>query len=56
MKSPTPPPLPAIPPPVPWPRLNKEPIIEYLKSNVVLLRWMIEQGCGAPAPSHTRGP
>jgi len=27
-------------------RLNKEPIIEYLKSNVVLLRWMIEQGYG----------
>jgi len=25
-------------------RLGKEPIIEYLKSNVVLLRWMISQG------------
>ena len=25
-------------------RLNKEPIIEYLKSNIVMLRWMI--GCG----------
>ncbi|MEX2130686.1 MAG: bifunctional aconitate hydratase 2/2-methylisocitrate dehydratase [Pseudohongiellaceae bacterium] len=27
-------------------RLAKEPIIEYLSSNVVLLRWMIEQGYG----------
>jgi aconitate hydratase 2/2-methylisocitrate dehydratase len=25
-------------------RLNKEPIIEYLKSNVVMLRWMIANG------------
>ncbi len=25
-------------------RLNKEPIIEYFKSNVTLLRWMIAQG------------
>ena len=25
-------------------RLNKEPIMEYLKSNIVMLRWMI--GCG----------
>ncbi len=25
-------------------RLNKEPIIEYLKSNVALLNWMIKQG------------
>jgi aconitate hydratase 2/2-methylisocitrate dehydratase len=25
-------------------RLNKEPVIEYLRSNVTLLRWMIEQG------------
>ncbi len=25
-------------------RLNKEPIIEYFKSNVTLLRWMISQG------------
>jgi aconitate hydratase 2/2-methylisocitrate dehydratase len=25
-------------------RLNKEPIIEYLRSNVTLLRWMISQG------------
>jgi aconitate hydratase 2/2-methylisocitrate dehydratase len=27
-------------------KLNKEPIIEYLTSNVTLLRWMIEQGYG----------
>src|SRR6056300_872684 len=27
-------------------RLNKEPIIEYLKSNIVLLRWMIASGYG----------
>lgn len=27
-------------------RLNKEPIIEYLQSNVTLLRWMISQGYG----------
>ena len=27
-------------------RLGKEPIIEYLKSNVVMLRWMISQGYG----------
>lgn len=26
--------------------LNKEPIIEYLKSNIVMLNWMIEQGYG----------
>lgn len=25
-------------------RLNKEPIIEYLKSNIVMLRWMIAEG------------
>jgi aconitate hydratase 2/2-methylisocitrate dehydratase len=25
-------------------RLDKEPVIEYLKSNVVMLRWMIAQG------------
>jgi aconitate hydratase 2/2-methylisocitrate dehydratase len=25
-------------------RLNKEPIIEYFKSNITLLRWMISQG------------
>ncbi|MGY6214753.1 bifunctional aconitate hydratase 2/2-methylisocitrate dehydratase [Methylolobus aquaticus] len=27
-------------------RLNKEPIAEYLRSNVVLLQWMISQGYG----------
>lgn len=27
-------------------KLNKEPIIEYFKSNVTLLRWMISQGYG----------
>ena len=27
-------------------RLNKEPIIEYLKSNIVMLRWMITSGYG----------
>lgn len=27
-------------------RLNKEPIIEYFKSNIVLLRWMISEGYG----------
>jgi aconitate hydratase 2/2-methylisocitrate dehydratase len=27
-------------------RLNKEPIEEYLRSNIVLLKWMIEQGYG----------
>ncbi|MCH7694695.1 MAG: bifunctional aconitate hydratase 2/2-methylisocitrate dehydratase [Proteobacteria bacterium] len=27
-------------------RLNKEPIIEYLQSNVTLLRWMIAEGYG----------
>jgi len=27
-------------------RLNKEPIIEYLKSNIVMLRWMISCGYG----------
>ncbi len=26
--------------------LNKEPIIEYLKSNIVMLRWMIAEGYG----------
>lgn len=29
-------------------RLGKEPVIEYLKSNVVMLRWMISQGYGDP--------
>ncbi|MGX2040337.1 bifunctional aconitate hydratase 2/2-methylisocitrate dehydratase [Methylocaldum sp. MU1018] len=27
-------------------RLNKEPIEEYLRSNIVLLKWMIDQGYG----------
>lgn len=27
-------------------KLNKEPIIEYLNSNIVLLRWMISEGYG----------
>merc|ERR1712048_997722 len=27
-------------------KLNKEPIIEYLKSNIVLLKWMISEGYG----------
>ncbi len=27
-------------------KLNKEPIIEYLKSNIVMLRWMIAEGYG----------
>ena len=27
-------------------KLNKEPIIEYLKSNIVLLQWMIHEGYG----------
>ena len=27
-------------------RLNKEPIIEYFKSNITLLRWMISEGYG----------
>jgi len=29
-------------------KLNKEPIIEYLNSNVTLLRWMIANGYGDP--------
>ena len=29
-------------------KLDKEPIMEYLTSNVTLLRWMIEQGYGDP--------
>ncbi len=29
-------------------KLNKEPIIEYLKSNITLLRWMISEGYGDP--------
>ena len=27
-------------------RLNKEPIIEYISSNVALLKWMIAEGYG----------
>jgi aconitate hydratase 2/2-methylisocitrate dehydratase len=27
-------------------KLNKEPIIEYLNSNIVLLKWMIKEGYG----------
>ena len=27
-------------------RLSKEPIIEYLQSNITLLRWMIDEGYG----------
>ena len=29
-------------------KLNKEPIIEYLNSNIVMLRWMISNGYGDP--------
>ena len=29
-------------------KLNKEPIIEYLNSNIVMLRWMITNGYGDP--------
>ena len=29
-------------------KLGKEPIIEYFKSNITLLRWMISQGYGDP--------
>jgi len=29
-------------------KLNKEPIIEYLKSNIVLLKWMVSEGYGDP--------
>jgi len=29
-------------------KLNKEPVIEYLKSNVVMLKWMISEGYGDP--------
>mmetsp|Transcript_3658 Transcript_3658/g.8510 ORF Transcript_3658/g.8510 Transcript_3658/m.8510 type:complete len:900 (+) Transcript_3658:79-2778(+) len=29
-------------------KLNKEPIIEYLKSNIVLLKWMIAEGYSDP--------
>ena len=30
-------------------RLNKEPVIEYLRSNATLLRWMVKQGYGDAA-------
>eukprot|EP00933_Yihiella_yeosuensis_P028115 TRINITY_DN2191_c0_g1_i6.p1 TRINITY_DN2191_c0_g1~~TRINITY_DN2191_c0_g1_i6.p1 ORF type:complete len:902 (-),score=272.75 TRINITY_DN2191_c0_g1_i6:323-3028(-) len=29
-------------------KLNKEPVIEYLKSNIVLLKWMISEGYSDP--------
>eukprot|EP01060_Flectonema_neradi_P015375 TRINITY_DN219_c0_g2_i1.p1 TRINITY_DN219_c0_g2~~TRINITY_DN219_c0_g2_i1.p1 ORF type:complete len:878 (+),score=244.36 TRINITY_DN219_c0_g2_i1:60-2693(+) len=29
-------------------KLDKEPIIEYLKSNIVMLRWMVSEGFGDP--------
>merc|ERR1712100_579101 len=29
-------------------KLNKEPIIEYLKSNIVLLKWMVSEGYSDP--------
>eukprot|EP00039_Didymoeca_costata_P018357 m.333129 g.333129 ORF g.333129 m.333129 type:complete len:891 (+) comp17077_c0_seq1:215-2887(+) len=29
-------------------KLNKEPIIEYLESNIVMLQWMIREGYGDP--------
>jgi aconitate hydratase 2/2-methylisocitrate dehydratase len=29
-------------------KLNKEPIIEYMQSNVVMLKWMIAEGYGDP--------
>merc|ERR1712176_279385 len=29
-------------------KLDKEPIIEYLNSNVIMLKWMIAQGYGDP--------
>merc|ERR1712048_1167626 len=29
-------------------RLDKEPIIEYLNSNVIMLKWMIAEGYGDP--------
>lgn len=28
-------------------KLNKEPIVEYLQSNIVMLKWMIKEGYGA---------
>mmetsp|Transcript_3238 Transcript_3238/g.6531 ORF Transcript_3238/g.6531 Transcript_3238/m.6531 type:complete len:979 (+) Transcript_3238:124-3060(+) len=29
-------------------KLDKEPVIEYLRSNVVMLKWMIDEGYGDP--------
>merc|ERR1740130_529029 len=29
-------------------KLNKEPVEEYLKSNIVLLKWMVSEGYGDP--------
>merc|ERR1712083_979550 len=29
-------------------KLNKEPIIEYLRSNIILLKWMISEGYSDP--------
>ena len=29
-------------------KLNKEPVIEYLNSNIVMLKWMISEGYGDP--------
>jgi hypothetical protein len=34
-------------------KLDKEPIIEYLQSNVVMLKWMIDQ---VPHPLHIPPP
>merc|ERR1712096_126972 len=27
---------------------NKEPVVEYLKSNITLLKWMVSEGYGDP--------
>ena len=35
-------------------RLGPEPVIEYLKSNVVMLRWMLAQGYGDPLTIEAR--
>ncbi|MGC6746451.1 hypothetical protein ACP0HM_29755 [Escherichia coli] len=35
-------------------KLNKEPIIEYLNSNIVLLKWMIAEGYGDRRTSERR--
>ena len=29
-------------------QLDKEPIIEYLNSNIIMLQWMISEGYGDP--------